>query len=82
MYFFSVPLPHLPPFPSRQVALSTYEFPCANIITLMQLLCSLALLTVLRRLKVMSDNKGLTGCRTAGLTTVLSLIRSTPTVPI
>ncbi|KAL5211177.1 hypothetical protein ABZP36_022024 [Zizania latifolia] len=38
----------------NKAALSSYNFPCANVITLLQMVCSTALLYVLRRLKIIS----------------------------
>ncbi|XP_062222765.1 UDP-N-acetylglucosamine transporter UGNT1-like isoform X2 [Phragmites australis] len=38
----------------NKAALSSYNFPCANVITLLQMVCSTCLLYVLRRLKIIS----------------------------
>uniref|UniRef100_A0A453P342 Sugar phosphate transporter domain-containing protein n=2 Tax=Aegilops tauschii subsp. strangulata TaxID=200361 RepID=A0A453P342_AEGTS len=38
----------------NKAALSSYKFPCANVITLLQMVCSTCLLYVLRRLKIIS----------------------------
>lgn len=42
----------------NKAALSSYSFPCANVITLLQMLCSTCFLYVMRRLKLISFTVG------------------------
>ncbi|KAJ4958079.1 hypothetical protein NE237_025190 [Protea cynaroides] len=66
----------------NKAALSSYSFPCANVITLFQLICSCALLYTLRRWRIISFTVGESRVLTDNSPTLVPLKTLIKTLPL
>ncbi|KAL3681801.1 hypothetical protein R1sor_024757 [Riccia sorocarpa] len=65
----------------NKAALSTYSFPCANVITVLQMICSTAVLFMLRKLNVIKftgEGNGMVDLASGGFVPVRTLKRTAP----
>ncbi|KAG6649615.1 UDP-N-acetylglucosamine transporter UGNT1 isoform X4 [Carya illinoinensis] len=66
----------------NKAALSSYSFPCANVITLFQMICSCCFLYAMRRLKIISFTVGESLNVSGNATTFVSLTTLRHTLPL